>query len=645
MNNYLLPLNKDQYEAVTYIDGPLKIIAGAGSGKTKTLTTKIMYHIDKLNTKPWNILGLTFTNKAAREMKERIDSELGQASEGLTLKTFHSFATYFLRREIETLGLSKNFQIADESDSKSILNKILKQNDIDSEKYTFFKIKEYINQKKQNFYFNKAMKLTPNLKVETFEFIFDQYQNETRKNNLIDFDDLLFLTYSILKNYEEIEDRWSNKFKLILVDEFQDTDNVQYEIVKLLSKKSQLVIVGDPDQTIYTWRGAKLDIIMNFENDFPNAKIVILKQNYRSTKTILFHANSLIKKNSYRIEKSLYTENEEGSDVELRKFKDSYEEARYVAREIKYLLRSGVAAQEIVILYRAHYVSKPFEDNLRFLQIPYSVYSGIQFYARKEIKEVISFLNLILNPSDFLWNSMINIPNRGIGDITLEKINKFAQEKRISLQEAIDNHLSDLPVSGSLQEKIESLRNTIKQAREKFFNNVETWSLILNNFLVAIDYYHFIKESKVYSSEAIENIRTFFEGLDNIYKEGISKVDDLIQYLTETALNTDSDEKVETQKISLMTVHSAKGLEFSHVFLVTFNQGIFPSFRSYTEDKIENFDTPQMAEERRLAYVATTRAKKALYISYNTELSFSNKRPKKKSMFIKEMNLESGGYL
>lgn len=606
-------LNNEQFEAVSSEEKYNRVIAGAGSGKTRVLTYRIAYLIDHFQVKPWNILAITFTNKVANEMRNRVIKLLPYVEKDITIRTFHSFAAYFLRIEIGSINFPTSFTIFDEEDQLSLIK------DIASE--LGFKKSDPIVKKAVNYISGKKLRsLYPDditIKNEFFEGerdcleIYSRY--EESKNNMyaLDFDDLLLKTNQILTDFPDIRLKWQRKIQHILIDEFQDTNDVEYKLVKLLTcPATSLYVVGDPDQTIYTWRGANQDIILNLEKDYQGIKTTILDRNYRSTQTILNSANKLIAHNKFRVPKNLYTENNKGEQIIVKSSSSTNAEAEYVAREIQKLHNvDKIPYNDIVLLYRSNYVTVDFESALMNHQIPYRIFGGQKFYQRAEIKDVLAYFRLISNPNDDVsFKRIYNVPRRGVGDSSFDTLSKEAKEYHQSLYNYVlscDIDNTDLPPKA-----INALKRmvvVIEKTKADIDKNEEVFSKILEDMLTSFGYYDYLlKEDD--GDDRIDNVKALFSQLRYYLKNNPESSFD--EYLQNIALVSGQDELVDGDFVNMMTVHTAKGLEFPVVFIIRFNDGVFPSARSRDEAGFKGLE-----EERRLAYVAMTRAKERLYLS------------------------------
>lgn len=631
-------LNKQQKEACEVVDQHLRIIAGAGSGKTRVVTTRIAYLIEELHILPNKILAITFTNKAAKEMKERVETMLGDIAQAVRISTIHSFCVRLLREDILELGYPRNFTIVDSDDQKSILRDAYKQMNIDVKNYSYASVLGYISANKTNFIdpimakANAGVWAQEQIKADVYAF----YEKRLKEMYALDFDDLLVFTYHILNENAEIRQKWQRRFSYLHVDEFQDVDMLQYSIIRLLTgTDSYLCVVGDPDQTIYTWRGAQVDIIMNFEKDFPHSKTVILNENYRSTQTILDCANTLIKNNRNRVDKDLFTNSGEGESVIHFTASEDASEPLWVASRIQELHHQNVPYKDIAILYRSNYLSRGLEKSLLNLHIPYRIYGGVRFYDRAEIKDSLSYLRLLapkhVGDDKELYKNLsikriINMPKRGIGAKTMELIEAQAEHDETNMYEIIKNYEIG---KGKAKTNIQSFVELI----EKYRSLVDTISIdqILEQILEESGYLAMLQEDK--EIERLENIKELIGDIAAYVEDHPDGT--LDDYLQEIALYTDKESQENGDYIQLMTVHAAKGLEFNYVFVYSLSEGIFPSEKSVAEG-----GNQALEEERRLAYVAFTRAKKQLFLSNSYGYSYVLDKVKTPSRFILELPQE-----
>lgn len=628
-------LNEKQLEAVKCMDQHLRIIAGAGSGKTRVVTTRIAYLIDEQHVYPNKILAITFTNKAAKEMKERVESILGDVAHAVQISTIHSFCVRLLREDILELGYPRNFTILDGDDQKSILKDAYKQLQVDVKAYSYNSVLSYISANKTNFVDPNMAKANagPWAGEQIKADIYMYYQKRLQEMYALDFDDLLIFAYHILHRFDEVRAKWQRRFRYIHVDEFQDVDNLQYAIIKKIVKEdSYLCVVGDPDQTIYTWRGAQVDIIMNFEKDFPNSRTVILNQNYRSTQQILNGANALIKNNRNRIDKDLFTEIEGDNKIVHFTAMDGDNEPVWVAGKIKTLHHAGIDYKDIAILYRSNYLSRGLEKALLDAHIPYRIYGGVRFYDRAEIKDALSYLRLLApaseeDPKELFKNlavkRVINSPKRGIGAKTLELIETQAQHDNTNMYEVLKHYEIG---KGKAKASIMEFVRVIEECRTM----IDTISIdqLMELVLEKSGYLHMLQEDK--EIERLENIKELINDIGD-YVE--TNPDGSLQdYLQEISLYTDKEATEHGEFVQLMTIHAAKGLEFDRVFVYSLCEGIFPNEKSVGEGGQDALE-----EERRLAYVAFTRARKQLFLSDSYGYSYILDKIKTTSRFIGEI--------
>lgn len=638
--DYSSLLNDKQLAAVSTRAQYARVIAGAGSGKTRVLTYRISYLISEMNVDPNQIVAIAFTNKVAAEMKERALKLLNGVGKGITVSTFHSWCAKFLRREIDVLNFPINFTIMDEEDTDKLIKDIgvelgYKRND-DVVKIAINYIASYKckGQYPEDVFLDNE---SPE-KIKVANKIFHIYEEKKDKMFSLDFDDLLLKTIQILEDFPEIRAKWQSRISHILIDEFQDTNDVQFKLVKLLiDDKTNLYVVGDPDQTIYTWRGANQNIILNFNKTFPLAETLILDRNYRSTKVILDHANRLIAHNKKRVPKDLYTESEEGEPIKVEASRKRDDEAFYVANEIENIIRKypGNSYKNIAILYRAAYLTLPFENEFMRRKIPYQIFGGIKFFQRKEIKDVLAYFRLIYNEKDDLsFERIVNVPRRGIGDNTMDILKAEKDSANLSYLEYIDqieNYSTEVKPKNIMA--LVALVSKIKETRKKLEDNLEAYPKILEDFITDIGYYEFLTLDEETAEERLENVKSLFDDIVDFLRNNPES--NFEQYLENASLQTSQDDIKDGDYVSLMTIHVAKGLEFDHVFVVSMIDGVFPSRR--TEDESGN---DGLEEERRLAYVAFTRAKKHLYITTNSSYSFVLQQESTVSRFIEEAGLK-----
>ena len=603
-------LNEQQKEAVFCTEGPLLLLAGAGSGKTRVLTHRIAYLIDQ-GVNPYHIMAITFTNKAATEMRERVDQLVGYGAEHIWVSTFHSTCVRILRRHIDKLGFGNSFTIYDADDQKSLIRGICKQFKIDTKMLPERSIIREISSAKDEF-------MTPSEYEAKHQYdfnkkkiaeIYREYQKQLRSNNALDFDDLLFKTVELFQFHPEVLDYYQERFQYIMVDEYQDTNTIQFQLSSMLARKYRnLCVVGDDDQSIYKFRGANIKNILNFENVFPDAQVIKLEQNYRSTQNILNAANEVIANNAGRKEKKLWTENEEGDLIEFHQYGTEYEEAEQIASEIEKLAGEGYEYKNMVILYRTNAQSRVFEERFMIKNIPYRIVGGTNFYQRKEVKDMICYLKAVGNGMDDLAvRRIINVPRRGIGAATIDKINTYAIENDISFLDACFQ-ADSITTLGNAKKKIRGFADMIQEFRdqEKRGSLEDLFHFVLEK----TGYVEGLKAEKTEEAESrIENINELLNKIVTYEQE--AEEPSLGELLEEIALVADIDDLEDSDnRVILMTLHSAKGLEFPYVFICGMEDGIFPSYMTIISENDED-----MEEERRLCYVGITRAKKKLYLS------------------------------
>ncbi|MCI4463492.1 MAG: UvrD-helicase domain-containing protein [Caldisericum sp.] len=625
--NYLKDLNPAQLEAVTYVDGPLLVYAGAGSGKTKVITYKIAYLIDAIAIRPSQILAVTFTNKAAQEMKERTEQIIGEEINDLFIGTFHSICAKILRREIKFLGYKENFSILDEDDSTNVIKDIMKDLNLDPKYINPNEVKNYISKAKMNLIDANNFSFGDYFE-EVVAKIYKKYERTLKENNALDFDDLIMLTIKLFKENPQVLYFYQTKFKHILVDEYQDVNRMQYEFVKLLTEKTRkFTLVGDDDQSIYSFRGASSEFIDKIYEDFEDLKVIKLEKNYRSPQEILDIANRLIKHNKRRTEKELFSDISINDAISFYEALDELDEARFVVNKIIELKEEkGYKNRDFAILYRTNFQSRAFEEYLLQQGIPYQVIGGQKFYGRAEIKDIIAYLALINNPSDNIsFKRIVNTPPRKIGEKTIEELGRIAEEKGKSLFSAIEDYLKEKE-SKPLKEFYE----LINELRE--LSNTLPLPRFVEEVISKVKYLKYLEEKfKADAYERIENIKEFENMVVNFVRE--TEDADLSSLLTQISLITSVDETKDEDRVSLMTLHSAKGLEFPVVFLVGLEEGLLPHFRSLETTK-------DIEEERRLCYVGITRAKEKLFLTYALRRSkFGNLNPSKTSRFLTEMEI------
>lgn len=605
-------LNPEQAEAVLHTEGPLLILAGAGSGKTRVLTHRIAYLIQEKQVNPWNIMAITFTNKAAQEMRDRVDKIVGFGSESVWVSTFHSSCVRILRRYIDRIGYNNNFSIYDADDQKTLMKGICKKLNIDTK---LFKEKMFlgaISHAKDELISPEQYRemAGSDQKQRKIAEVYTEYQNQLKSNNALDFDDLITKTVELFRLHPDVLMNYQERFRYIMVDEYQDTNTAQFKFISLLaSAYENLCVVGDDDQSIYKFRGANIGNILNFEQDFPNARVIKLEQNYRSTQNILNCANEVIKNNEGRKEKSLWTKNPVGDLVHFQQFQNGYEEAEFVAGDIRSGVRDGhFSYGDCAILYRTNAQSRLFEEKFMMANIPYKIVGGVNFYARKEIKDILAYLKTIDNArDDIAVRRIINVPKRGIGLTSIEKIQSYADDNLISFYD-----------SAVMAEQIPSLsRGAAKIA--PFVNFIERMRALQETeslsdlFRTIIEETGYVRELEL---EETEESKARIENIDELYSKVVSYQEEHVHptlsgFLEEVALIADIDTVNDDEnRVLLMTLHSAKGLEFPHVYMTGMEDGLFPSFMSISADTPE-----ELEEERRLCYVGITRAMKNLTLT------------------------------
>lgn len=608
-------LNAMQQEAVFHTEGPVLILAGAGSGKTRVLTHRIAYLIEEKGINPWNIMAITFTNKAAQEMRERVDQIVGFGSESIWVSTFHSSCVRMLRRYIDRLGYDNNFTIYDTDDQKTVIKEICKRLNIDTKQFKERTLMAAISSAKDELVSPAEYKLQASTAsgygAQTIARVYEAYQKQLRQNNALDFDDLIVKTVELFQSCPDVLDYYQERFRYIMVDEYQDTNTAQFKFVSLLAEKyKNLCVVGDDDQSIYKFRGANIGNILGYEKVFPQAKVIKLEQNYRSTQNILNAANGVISNNMGRKRKTLWTDNEAGKKIGFKQFETGYEEAEYVAKDINACVKDGrYHYGDCAVLYRTNAQSRLFEEKFIVSNIPYKIVGGVNFYARKEIKDLLAYLKTIDNARDDLAvRRIINVPKRGIGATTLNRVADYAAAADISFYNAL-KMADDIPTLGKSAAKIKPFVNFIQVMRSKV--EIISVSELLQEI---IDETGYVKELE---AEDTEEAKARIENIDELiskvvaYEEG-EEHPTLSGFLEEVALVADIDSLDEgSDYVVLMTLHSAKGLEFPKVYLAGMEDGLFPSYMSITSDS----SSEDLEEERRLAYVGITRAKEELTIT------------------------------
>lgn len=626
-----MELNEAQRKAVTYGNGPLLVLAGAGSGKTRVITYRIVYLVEKMKVNPENILAITFTNKAANEMKERVQRLLKEKAVGLNVSTFHSACVKILKDNAEKLGFKKYFVIYDTDDQQNLIKECLKELNLDEKKYPPAVCLEKISGYKEKLISaEEAFDKSKDIKEKTISNVYLLYQKKLKENNAFDFDDLIMKTVELFKKYPDVLEYYREKFKYILVDEYQDTNHAQYVFVKLLAEKHRnLMVVGDDDQSIYSFRGADIRNILEFEEDFPDAFVVKLERNYRSTQNILDAANEVIKHNFSRKEKRLFTEKGKGDRIYFAELQNEHHEALFIGNEIERLVSKGeYYYKNFAVLYRTNAQSRVFEEVFLKMGIPHRIFGGVRFFQRKEIKDLVAYLRLVENEEDNMsLRRIINVPKRGIGSKTIEQLEQISAQKGKSIFQLIIE--GNLPMSSSTCKKLREFALLIKELKE-LKKRVRIPELI-ENIISKTGYLEELQnEGTEEANDRIENIKEFI----SVAEEFVLRNEEgsLEEFLSEIALYTDLDKyNDEDDAVILMTLHSAKGLEFPVVFLAGMDEGIFPHYKSI-------FDTKELEEERRLCYVGITRAKEILYLTRAWQRNlYGRSSYYDKSRFVKEI--------
>lgn len=622
-------LNRAQREVVLAEDKALLVLAGAGSGKTRVLTTKIVRLLEEKAVAPWHILAFTFTNKAAQEMRDRVEKTLGRSTNGMWMGTFHSICARLLRQEIGILGYGSDFTIYDTADQRTLVKQLLKEQQVNQDyrpQMVLMRISDYKN---RSVGVEEVLENATMDREKIIGRVYQRYEAEKKKNNALDFDDLILKAIEVLQN-KGIRQEFQEKFTHIFVDEYQDTNHPQYELIRLLTgKDASICVVGDADQSIYGWRGADIQNILSFERDFPGARTILLEQNYRSTSHILDAANQLISYNTERKDKNLWTANGEGEAVHFRCVQSENEEAALVAAKLREEQQRGAAWENMAILYRTNAQSRPFEDALLREGIPYRVIGGLKFYDRAEIKDLVAYMNLLINPlDDVSFARVVNQPKRGIGEATVQKLREEAHAMGMSLLQALQEEESVRLLTPAQRNKLLSfsdLLSDLNAMREEL--PLTKWT----EYLYEKTGYRAMLESggTVEDRTRMENVGAFLDAV-SLYEEE-EEDPSLVEYLQSLSLLSDLDKTEEKEKgVNLLTIHSAKGLEFDVVFVVGLEEGLFPSRRSIEEGNLE--------EERRLLYVAMTRAKRKLYLSQaESRRVFGTPMAAMPSSFLKEL--------
>ncbi|MEJ7536896.1 DNA helicase PcrA [Staphylococcus hominis] len=634
MNALVSNMNKEQSEAVRTTEGPLLIMAGAGSGKTRVLTHRIAYLLDEKDVSPYNILAITFTNKAAKEMKKRVEHLVGEEAQVIWMSTFHSMCVKILRRDADRIGIERNFTIIDPTDQKSVIKDVLKNENIDSKRFEPRMFVGAISNLKNELKTPEdAMKEANDFHSQMVATVYSGYQRQLSRNEALDFDDLIMKTIRLFERVPDTLEYYQNKFQYIHVDEYQDTNKAQYTLVKLLASKfKNLCVVGDSDQSIYGWRGADIQNILSFEEDYPEAKTIFLEQNYRSTKTILTAANEVIKHNTERKPKGLWTANNGGEKIKYYEAMTERDEAEYVVREIIKHRKSGKDYNDMAILYRTNAQSRVLEETFMKSNIPYTMVGGQKFYDRKEIKDLLSYLRIVANSNDDIsLQRIINVPKRGIGPSSVDKIQRYALDNNISMFDAL-GEVDFIGLSKKVTQECiqfyEMVQNLIKE--QEFLEISE----IVEEILEKSGYRQMLeREQTIESRSRLENIDEFMSVPKDYEKDTPLEEQSLINFLTDLSLVADIDEAQIDSGVTLMTMHSAKGLEFPIVFLMGMEESLFPHIRAIKSD-----DDHEMEEERRICYVAITRAEEVLYITHATSrMLFGRSQANLPSRFLKEI--------
>lgn len=639
MNPLLTGMNERQAEAVQTTEGPLLIMAGAGSGKTRVLTHRIAYLIDEKYVNPWNILAITFTNKAAREMKERAFA-LNPATQDSLIATFHSMCVRILRRDADHIGYNRNFTIVDPGEQRTLMKRIMKNLNLDPKKWSERTILGTISNAKNDLIDELAYEAqAADLYTQIVAKCYKEYQKELRQSEAVDFDDLIMLTLRLFDQHPDVLTYYQQRYQYIHVDEYQDTNHAQYQLVKLLASRfKNICVVGDADQSIYGWRGADMQNILDFEKDYPQAKVVLLEENYRSTKRVLQAANEVIENNRNRRPKKLWTQNQEGEKIVYYRANDERDETIFVASQISQLVAKGRSYKDFAVLYRTNAQSRGIEEALLKSNIPYTMVGGTKFYSRKEIRDVISYLNLIANPADNIsFERIVNEPKRGAGPGTLEKIRSFASIQGLSMLEASQELLFS-PIKGKAATAVNEMANQLYDLR----NQLDHLSLtdLTEAILAKTGYMESLAiQATLEANARIENIQEFLSVTKSFdekeQEEDETGLDRLSRFLNDLALIADTDDgESEASQVTLMTLHAAKGLEFPVVFIIGMEENVFPLVRATDEEG-------DLEEERRLAYVGITRAEELLYLcNANSRLLYGRSSFNQPSRFIREISSE-----
>ncbi|MBP5694722.1 MAG: UvrD-helicase domain-containing protein [Bacilli bacterium] len=640
--NFQDELNDKQYEAVSAEDRFLRIIAGAGSGKTRVLTYRIAFLIGEKAVSPGKILAITFTNKVAREMNERTKALLpGYNISHLSISTFHAWCAKFLRREIGVLGFPKNYVIYDEEDQLRLIKSIgesfgyKKTDDMNKIAMNWIGAKKTLGQLLSDVEINKV---NSELEKKLLKY-FEEYEHQKAEAKALDFDDLLIYTIKILKSFEDIRERYLYRYDHILIDEFQDTNDLQFQLLTyLIGPNTSLYVVGDPDQTIYTWRGANQKIILDFDKVFKGTRSIILNENYRSTNEILGAANSLIAYNVERIHKDLFTKKRGGNKIVVKNLDTAIAEANFIGNKIEEIKASHPEVQykDFAIIYRSSYLSVRVENALTTRRIPYAVYGGLKFYSRREIKDCLAYFRLLMNEDDNVsFERIINVPKRSMGEKSVILLKQEASAAGLSYFRYVlelDKHQSQL--KPAILKSLNKLKDLTLETQNKLKENLEAYSEVLDRYLKDLGYYDYLESEEDEDDDRIDNVRALIDDIRNFLKSNVDSTFE--EYLQNVTLLSSQDDMDGSDKVSLMTAHTAKGLEFEYVFVMGLNQGVFPNQKALDERRKSG-----MEEERRLAYVAFTRAKKELYLTLNRDYSYVSSSNNQPSQFIKEAGLDS----
>lgn len=630
-------LNKRQNEAVTTTEGPLLIMAGAGSGKTRVLTHRIAYLIHEKKVNPWNILAITFTNKAANEMKERVNQLIVDGGSDVWVSTFHSMCVRILRQEIDKIGYNRNFTIAGSSEQNTLMKRVLKKLNLDVKQYPPRAMLAEISNAKNELVDEKIYeKYASSFWKKTVAKCYNEYQKELRRAETLDFDDLIMLTVRLFEEEKQILDYYQRKFQYIHVDEYQDTNHAQYRLVNLLSERfKNICVVGDADQSIYGWRGADMQNILDFEKDYPDAQTIILEQNYRSTKNILQAANKVIENNTNRKEKNLWTDNHDGEKITVYHASDEYGETNYVVEQMETIMKENprLSYDDFAVLYRTNAMSRIMEETLIKRGVPFQIVGGTGYYERKEILDLMAYLTLIANPADNLsFNRIVNEPKRGIGAATIAKLTEIADENNVSLYEAaLDAQHTNL--SARAANNLEEFALMIRDFRK--MTEFVTITDLVESILDKTGYIDVLKRENTLEAESrIENLEEFYSITEQFDQSDVEDKS-LIAFLTDLSLLAPVDEvEEESSEVTLMTLHAAKGLEFPVVFIIGMEDNIFPLIRPDSDDD-------DLEEERRLAYVGITRAERKLFLSNaSSRLLYGRRQYNPTSQFIDELDDE-----